>query len=316
MHIFLEIILKDYSTEKLFQITETKLPKLNQLYKDLFAGGKGVRARLVRDISSCLALSPDDISLLCESVENIHQSSILHDDVIDSSRFRRNRLATWVKFSKKEAILAGDYLMAQVSFRISENGNLHLLKLTSEAIKNMVQGEWLQREMLGCETLKGLDQVHIFKTSSLFQWSLRAPFLFLYLTHPQLQALLGEIGTLFGQLFQRADDAIDFGIRNKEGKKEFKDLEEGYLNFFGVYIKENTSIRDIKQFRACRSVHQLKKFLGEETLQSQIDSFDRMNDQLSSLCLDRIEKLTHYLDERQIKLIHVLKSWVKLLYLR
>ena len=302
--------------EHLFQITRTQLPKLDQLYQELFAGGKGVRARLVKDISECLHLPPEGTALLCESVESIHHSSILHDDVIDASRVRRNRLAAWVKFSKREAILAGDYLMAQVSFRISESGNVHLLKLTSSAIKKMVQGEWLQRELIGRETLKGLNQVHIWKTSALFEWGLKAPFLFLHDHQPSLQALLGEIGVIFGQLFQRADDAIDFGVRNKENKKEFKDLQEGYLNFFGVYLREKIPIKNIQKLRACRNLQQLKEITGESVLKEQVQAFDHINQQLSDVCLHRIDQLEGCLNKKQKKLIPILKSWTKKLYLR
>ena len=302
--------------ENIFQVTKTRLPKLNQLYQDLFAGGKGVRSCLVKDVSQCLHLPPAGINLLCESVENIHHSSILHDDVIDSSRIRRNRLASWVKFSKQEAILAGDYLMAQVSFRISESENVHLLKLTSSAIKKMVQGEWLQREIIGCETLKDLNQVHIWKTSALFEWGLKAPFLFIYDTQPSLQTLLSEIGIIFGQLFQRADDAMDFGVRNKENKKEFKDLREGYLNFFGVYLKENASIKDVQKLRACCNIQQLQKVVGKTILKEQVEAFDKMNSRLSAVCLNRIDQLNNLLDTKQKDLIHILKSWMNKLYLR
>ena len=312
----LQTVLKSGGMEHLFQITKTQLPKLNQLYQELFAGGKGVRGRLVKDISECLNLPPEGISLLCESVESIHHSSILHDDVIDASRFRRNRLAAWVKFSRREAILAGDYLMAQVSFRISDSGNVHLVKLTSSAIKKMVQGEWLQRELIGRETLKGLDQVHIWKTSALFEWGLKAPFLFLRHNDPALQDLLSKIGIIFGQLFQRADDAIDFGVRNKEKKKEFKDLQEGYLNFFGVYLKENIFNKNVQKLRACRNIQQLTELAGKSVLTEQVKAFDHINQQLSDVCLHHIDQLKDYLDEKQKRLIPILKSWTKHLYLR
>ena len=309
--------LEDYVEPNFIKITRTNLPKLNRLYQDLFSGGKGIRARLVRDISKCLDVSSEGVSLLCESVENIHHSSILHDDVIDGSPFRRNRLAAWVKFSKKEAILAGDYLMAQVSFRISETGNLRLLKLTSKAIQNMVQGEWLQREIIGRETLKELDQVHIFKTSALFEWSVCAPFLFLQYHQTPLQSLLSKIGVIFGQLFQRADDAIDFGIRNKENKKEFKDLKEGYLNFFGVYLKENIPVKNVRQLRACRNLRHLKKIIGESNLEKQVQFFDKRDQQLKNLCLDHINQLSGYLNKKQKTLIPVLNlGWISFIYVK
>ena len=174
-----------------FNLIDSKVNTLNEIYKELFNGGKGLRAGLTRDIAKRLGLSKNESSLLEESVEGIHHSSILHDDVLDSSRLRRNRLTAWVKFSKNKAILAGDYLLAQVSFKISEYGNVELLKLTSATIKKMVQGEWLQSDNLRKETLKTLDQIHILKTSSLFQWCLKAPFLCCHENNTDLHRIFG-----------------------------------------------------------------------------------------------------------------------------
>ena len=304
------------NSKHFFKVVQTQYPKLNKLYKDLFKGGKGVRARLVRDLCSCLKISSSNTSFLCECVENIHHSSILHDDVIDASRFRRNRLASWIQFSQQEAILAGDYLMAHVSFRISEKENLPLLTLTSEAIKNMVLGEWLQRELIGRETVKGLNQVHIYKTASLFEWSVRAPFIFINENKKQFQVLLGQIGVIFGQLFQRSDDMIDFGIRNKEGKDEFKDLKEGYLNFFGTYLKEKGAFKSIKALRACQNKEQLRKLISEKKLNTYLKDFDQMNLKLSQSCLKKINELQKYLKQDQKETLSVLKSWIDLLYCR
>ncbi len=299
---------------KSFDLIDSQVHTLNEIYKELFNGGKGLRAHLTRDISRHLDLSVNESSLLEESVEGIHHSSILHDDVLDSSRLRRNQLTTWVKFSKNKAILAGDYLLAQVSFKISEYGNLDLLKLTSTTIKQMVQGEWFQSENLGRETLKSLNQVHILKTSPLFQWCLKAPFFCCNKNNTYLHKILDHIGCIFGQLFQRSDDMMDFGFRNKENKDVFKDLNEGYLNFFGVFLKENTHIKDVKSLRSCRNSEDLKKLFGEEELKKQVDNFDEWNRKLILECEKSIDKLSTLVSHKDLG--HTLKSWCNTLYFR
>ena len=302
--------------ENYLEIKKISLTDLNRLYKELFCGGKGVRARLIQDISPYLNLSADEISLLCGSAEAIHHSSILHDDVIDSSKMRRNRSSTWVQFSKNKAILAGDYLLAHVSLKLSEYSNTELLKLTSQTIKKMVEGEWLQSEIIGKETKKNIDQVHLLKTASLFEWCVQAPFLCKQCFDPSLQALLSEIGQILGQLFQRADDALDFGVRNKENKDEFKDLNEGYLNFFGVHLMENISSVDRTILKACKSSDELKLKTGEKQWNRQIQLFDDMNQKLITSCLRKIQQLSSLLSSRQKETMVVLESWVNKLYFR
>ena len=286
---------------------------MEHLYKDLFSGGKGVRQQLVYDISTALNLKPKYKTLLCHSVESIHNSSILHDDVIDSSFFRRNKKSAWVKFSKNKAILAGDYLLAHVSFQICQSGNLDLLKLTSETIKKRVKGEWLQQEVLKKETLKNLDQVHLLKTGSLFEWCLAAPFMCLDKKGPQ--NILKQVGSDLGRLFQRADDLMDFSFRNKEGKKEFKDLKEGGLNFFGVYLRDKVLI-DEKKLRSCRSLKDLKNLVKEEKLYRVVKSFDAMNQKLINKSIKQIESISQFLSKNQREVVNILKNWTQKLYWR
>ena len=296
-------------------INSAPVPKLYQLYKDLFSGGKGLRAQLVEEVATSLNLEKPLIDMLKESIEGIHHSSLLHDDVLDVSLLRRNRLTAWAKFSKNKAILAGDFLLAQVSYNISECGNMDIMKLTAQTVKNMVHGEWLQEDQKGKETLADLDKVHILKTSSLFQWCLKTPFLFFYSKDTSVLKLIDNIGKIFGQLFQRADDCIDFGVRNKENKNAFKDLKEGYLNFFGLWMKEQLGLSE-KNIRSCQNLKDLKTLIGEKNLNQQLEKFDRMNDDLIGLCTKNVEELSNLINPSQRKVIDVLKLWPQKLYFR
>ena len=295
---------------------KTFISDLDKLYEKLFSGGKAVRARLVQETAKEFGLSLSERSLLCSAVELIHHSSILHDDVIDSSSRRRGHPSAWVHFSRNKAILAGDYLLAEASFKLSEYGNTDLLKLTAQTVKKMIQGEWLQSEKLKVNTLKGINEIHVLKTSALFEWCLLAPFLCL---QPQraasLQEPLKKAGRILGQLFQRADDAMDFGVRNKENKEEFKDLNEGYLNFFGVFLKENAPL-DERELLACGSRYDFKKIMTEQTLEKQIRLYDEMNQKLILSFYEALEALSSLSEDYGPRLAKVLKSWAHDLYFR
>lgn len=295
---------------------KTQLPQLDQLYSDLFDGGKGIRAHLVQDVCSKLNKSKEDANFLSEMVENIHHCSLLHDDVIDASLFRRNKKSAWAQFSRKKAILAGDYLLAHTALKLSSYGSLELLKVTSQTIKDMVKGEWLQQEILMKETLKELDHIHILKTATLFSWCLRAPFLCQKEIDTSLQGKLIEIGIIFGQLFQRADDAMDFNIHNKEQKPAFKDLKEGYLNYFGVFLREQAGKKYNASLRQCRSASDLENLLGREKIEEYTQSFDNINKDLMKKCISKIDNLKSMLKPDQESLIPSLKEWLSRLYLR
>ena len=269
------------------------LPKLNNLYDDLFSGGKGFRSTLVQKVASPLQISDQLVELLCQTIEFIHNSSLLHDDLIDRSHLRRNKPAAWLKYTPEYAVLAGDYLLARVMVNLSSYGNVKLIQYTSEVISDLLEGEWIQDSLVRDFniTLAQLDRVHNLKTASLFKWCLRAPFLGAEIYDRELHAVLEECGTLLGLLFQRSDDLLDFDVRNGEGKTVLGDLKSGYLNSFGVFLTKNLP-EDKRQatFKAA-SLGELKSVLTEAYFDEKTAEFDRMNEALIELYAHQMQRL-------------------------
>ena len=179
------------------------LPKLNTLYDDLFSSGKGFRSKLISNIGGHLRLTEDQIKLLCQTIEFIHNASLLHDDLIDRSHLRRGKPAAWLKFNPEYAVLAGDYLLARVMVNLSNYGAISLIKYTSETISDLLEGEWLQDSLVGDWGVKmhQLDQVHKLKTASLFKWCFRAPFIIAEKEDEELHKSLSLMGDIMGSSF-------------------------------------------------------------------------------------------------------------------
>src|SRR5690349_18253436 len=113
------------------------LPKLNTLYDDLFSGGKGFRAKLIRMFADNLHLDTKTETLLAQTIEFIHNASLLHDDLVDRSNLRRGKTAAWLRFTPEYAVLAGDYLLARVMVNLSGYGNIRLVQYTAEIISDL-----------------------------------------------------------------------------------------------------------------------------------------------------------------------------------
>ncbi len=261
------------------------LPKLNALYDDLFTGGKGFRSKLVQKVSSHLNLSAEKVKLLCQTIEFIHNASLLHDDLIDRSELRRSKPAAWLKYTPEYAVLAGDYLLARVMVNLSSNGNIKLIEYTANVISDLLEGEWIQDSLIfdWGVTLEQLSKVHNLKTSSLFKWCLRSPFIAGENYDERLHELLEEMGSILGALFQRSDDLLDFGIRNKEQKIVLSDLKSGYLNSFGSQIMKDLSSKEKEQFKTCQSLLEVKRIVGEDNFDKKVNNFDTDNQKLIDL---------------------------------
>jgi len=273
------------------------LPKLNCLYDELFADGKGFRSLLVHRVSRPLQLSERAVELLCQTIEFIHNASLLHDDLIDRSQLRRNKPAAWTKYTPEYAVLAGDYLLARVMVNLSGHGNIKLIQYTSQVISDLLEGEWIQDSLVRDFdiTLEQLDRVHNLKTGSLFKWCLRAPFIAAEIYDLELHAVLEECGTILGLLFQRSDDLLDFDVRNFENKAVMGDLKSGYLNSFGVFLTTGlTQDKRLAVFRS-QSLGELKSVVGMSFFDERVREFDCIGTTMIQLYNHQVQGLENLL---------------------
>lgn len=294
------------------------LPKLNALYDDLFSGGKGFRSKLVRPFAQFLKIEPSTEKLLGQTIEFIHNASLLHDDLIDRSSLRRGKTTAWLKYTPEYAVLAGDYLLARVMVNLSGHGNIKLVQYTAEVISDLLEGEWIQDSLIKDYniTIDQLDRVHNLKTASLFKWCLRAPFIAIHRDAPTLHHTLEEMGSLLGLLFQRSDDLLDFDIRNDEGKALLGDLKSGYLNSFAVFLLNGLDGKQKNQFIAAESLEQIKSIVGEIYFDSKLEEFDQINIKLMNRYASLLHVFDSFLEGDEKNIINKLSSLHEVLYWR
>ena len=300
------------------------LPKLNLLYDDLFSGGKGFRSQLIGLVSEPLGLPQKTQNLLGQTIEFIHNASLLHDDLVDRSQLRRGKKAAWTKYTPEYAVLAGDYLLARVMVNLSSHGNIKLVQYTSEIISDLLEGEWLQDSIVGdfFVTTVQLDRVHFLKTASLFKWCLRAPFIAQEKYDVNLHQILNEMGSILGQLFQRSDDLLDYNIRNHEGKAVLGDLKSGYLNSFGAFMANQMSRGQIDQLIKSQDLDEMKLIFSmnpaeaEKLFLQKVAEFDEVNTKLIDLYSHHLATLEKILKGSEKKLIKNLTPLTEILYWR
>ena len=79
-------------------------------------------------------------------VELLHTATLVHDDVVDDSYERRGFFSINALWKNKIAVLVGDYLLAKGLLLSINNDEFRLLKIVSQAVKEMSEGELLQME--------------------------------------------------------------------------------------------------------------------------------------------------------------------------
>jgi octaprenyl-diphosphate synthase len=278
-----------------------------------------IRSKLVGILCKQIQADSKTQLLLSQTIEFIHNASLLHDDLIDRSILRRGKTTAWKKYTPEYAVLAGDYLLARVMVNLSGYGNIKLVQYTAEMISDLLEGEWLQDSLIKDMNveLSQLDRVHNLKTASLFKWCLRAPFIAMNRQEAGLHTALEEMGTLLGQLFQRSDDLLDYDIRNSEGKAVLGDLRSGYLNSFAAFASRGLSREQREKLRQCQDMSQFCEVLGgEKNFKDSVAEFDKMNEFLIQLYSHHLNTLSGYLNESEKGLIQDLKPLTDILYWR
>lgn len=78
----------------------------------LKTGGRRMRARLALHASVQLGLSQADAITIAAAVELLHNASLIHDDLQDRDRVRRDQETAWFRYGDNAAICSGDLMLS------------------------------------------------------------------------------------------------------------------------------------------------------------------------------------------------------------
>ncbi len=231
-------------TDNLKQLVGARHPILYAAAEHLFgAGGKRLRPAIVLLISR--ATAPDfEISSrhrrLAEITEMIHTASLVHDDVVDESELRRGVPTVHSSFGNRVAVLAGDFLFAQSSWYLANLDNLEVVKLLSQVIMDLAEGE-IQQGLNRFDTGTTLDaylEKSYYKTASLMANSAQAAAVLSDVSESTTKNL-HNYGRHIGLAFQIVDDLLDFtASMDALGKPAGSDLKSGNLTAPVLYALE------------------------------------------------------------------------------
>jgi octaprenyl-diphosphate synthase len=79
-------------------------------------------------------------------IELLHTATLVHDDVVDDSNYRRGFFSVNALWKNKIAVLVGDYLLSRGLLLSIDNNDFDLLRIVSHAVREISEGELLQLE--------------------------------------------------------------------------------------------------------------------------------------------------------------------------
>jgi all-trans-nonaprenyl-diphosphate synthase len=234
----------DQLSQNLQNLIGARHPILYAAAEHLF-GAKGKQLRPAVVLLLARATTGDqEIPLrhmrLAEITEMIHTASLVHDDVVDESMLRRGIPTVNSYFSNRVAVLAGDFLFAQSSWYLAHLDNLQVVKLLSQVIMDLAEGEILQglNRFDSRLSIEAYIQKSYYKTASLIANSAKAAGVLSQVSESQLEGLY-QYGRHLGLAFQIVDDVLDFTSSDEVlGKPAGSDMHHGNLTAPVLYALE------------------------------------------------------------------------------
>ena len=238
-------------TENLKRLVGARHPILYAAAEHLFvAGGKRLRPAIVLLVAK--ATAPNQAiqashRRLAEITEMIHTASLVHDDVVDEAELRRGVPTVHTSFGNRIAVLAGDFLFAQSSWYLANLDNLEVVKLLSQVIMDLAEGEIQQglNRFDGSFSIESYLEKSYYKTASLIANSCKAAGVLSEVSDDVAMDLY-NYGRHLGLAFQIVDDLLDFtSSADTLGKPSGSDLRSGNLTAPVLYALEEKPFLEV-----------------------------------------------------------------------
>lgn len=164
-------------------------------------------------------------------VELLHTATLVHDDVVDEADERRGFPSINAVWKNKVAVLVGDYLLSRGLLVAVEYDEFQFLKITSEAVRRMSEGELLQIQKSRQLNISEREYFQVIsdKTASLIGTCCKLGAASAS-DDPDVTAAFQRYGEMVGIAFQIRDDIFDYVSSDKDiGKPTGNDLKERKL---------------------------------------------------------------------------------------
>ena len=235
--------------KKFAQMMSSEVPLLNRItYFIVKRKGKQIRPMLVFLIAKMISTNKlGEKSYRGASIlELIHTATLVHDDIVDDSNQRRGFFSINALWKNKIAVLVGDYLLSKGLLISVDNRDYDLLKIVSDVVREISEGELLQIEK--SRTMDLSEEMYykiIEKKTAVLLAACCAIGASSVSANQEVISKMYEFGKLLGIAFQIKDDLFDYGEK-KIGKPLGIDIRERKVTLPFIYSLSVLNLEDKK----------------------------------------------------------------------
>ena len=205
----------------------------------IFSKSKRLRPMLIFLFAKALDLKiSDNIYNLAACSELIHNSTLIHDDIIDDAQLRRGKVSLNKKLGNNLSVLAGDFLLSSAMLHLAKCNNIKCFEIFSYSLQHMCKGEINQHFTLNeIPTFDEYIEKSKNKTAELFNASICALFEMKNLSNIQEAS---NFALNFGIAFQIKDDLVNV-LKTDSSKPQLSDIYNGNYSAPVIFLQENIS---------------------------------------------------------------------------
>lgn len=228
--------------ELIYKALKSNVPMVEQIGEYLIkSGGKRLRPILTLLVAKALGYDGEKHISLATLIEFMHTSTLLHDDVVDSSSLRRGKPTANSNWNNAACVLVGDFLYSRSFEMMVEVGNMSIMATLSHGTCLIAEGEVDQLANIGNINLSKEKYYEVIgkKTGVLFAVAAKSATI-LAGADIKTQESAYKYAFELGLAFQIIDDWLDYaGDAKTMGKAVGDDFAEGKMTLPLIYLLDS-----------------------------------------------------------------------------
>lgn len=202
--------------------------------------GKQIRPILVILSAKLFGEINENVIKAAASVELLHNASLIHDDVVDETKMRRNTPTINGIWDNHIAVLVGDFFVSSSLQLAMQTGDIRIIGAIAKLGKLLSIGEL---DQIYCARFHNLTEPAYMqtierKTASLFMACVEMGGYAVGASDREI-ADISEFARLLGLCFQIKDDIFDYFEDKNIGKPTGNDLREGKITLPLLHVLES-----------------------------------------------------------------------------
>lgn len=248
----------------------------------LASKSKRLRPKLVFLFAKALGIEiTEKIYSLASCVELVHNSTLVHDDILDNAETRRGKISLNYKLGNSLSVLAGDILLSVALKELVKFNDIEAVDIFSNSLYLMCKGEINQNFSIGSiPTMEEYIKKSEYKTAELF----KAPLCSLSLLYDKSkQEKVYKFARNFGIAFQIKDDLMNV-LNNDPTKPALSDIHNGIYTAPVIFLNEDKNIENLSESQIIEQLQSNKKYITKtaelikEYAETAIEAIDFIDD--------------------------------------